>query len=876
MVVIGEMPLVGRLGVLDRMVTRLEAADRAAFVLAGSPGVGKTRLASEVARAAAGMGHATARVVATSAAASIPFGAFAPLMPETTGQQAGLLNLLQKAGAAIVERTAGERPLLLIVDDAHLLDDGSAALVHQLVHDSSCSVVASVCTPGPAPDPITTLWKDGLADRLDLPPLSEPEVGELVTTALGAPLTGAGVRWLWEASAGNPLYVRELLVGAADAGALHDHGGMWVLRLPLAAPTRLADLVASRLAGLPAATADVVDLLAVGEPMELSILEGIADPSAVEDAERRALVAVRDQGGRSEIALTHRLYGEVRRQQMPRVQLRRSSAALAEALQATGARRRLDEMRIARWQVDAGLRGDALLLERAAKTARQMFDLGLAARLARAAVNAGGGVEAGVALAEAEFFSGRHAEAEVVLAGLVPQCHTDEELSRVAYARSYNLGTLIGDPAAANDVLDDALARIVEPGPRLPLVYRRATDRVYSGEIKLALADATELLDSTDDTMVHRGAQVASVALAFLGRHDESVAMANRGLAAHRRSGDPTRLQEGQLVGAVLAHAGAGRLDQAEADAMTGYQAALAAGYEDAIATFCLLRGLVLLERGLLSDASRMFREVTTINRELRDLAPQRWGLGGTALAEGMAGHIEPAESAVAELEELPTHWWTAFEIDLVERGRAWAQASAGEMSSARVALGVAAARAMERDQPVTEARLRHDLARLGDPASVAGRLAELARMVDGKLVAAFADHAAALLRSTGSALEAAGRQFEELGALAVAAEAAWQAAAAYRTEGLARAAAASARQADELAARCGGVDGPAVARSEEPVRLTRRELEVARLAASGVSSRDIAARLYLSVRTVDNHLQRAYSKLGVSSREALAAALED
>ena len=45
-------------------------------------------------------------------------------------------------------------------------------------------------------------------------------------------------------------------------------------------------------------------------------------------------------------------------------------------------------------------------------------------------------------------------------------------------------------------------------------------------------------------------------------------------------------------------------------------------------------------------------------------------------------------------------------------------------------------------------------------------------------------------------------------------------------------------------------------------------------LAVQGMSSKDIADRLYLSVRTVNNHLQHAYTKLGVTSRAGLAQAL--
>jgi DNA-binding CsgD family transcriptional regulator len=55
---------------------------------------------------------------------------------------------------------------------------------------------------------------------------------------------------------------------------------------------------------------------------------------------------------------------------------------------------------------------------------------------------------------------------------------------------------------------------------------------------------------------------------------------------------------------------------------------------------------------------------------------------------------------------------------------------------------------------------------------------------------------------------------------------------------------------------------------------LSRREREVAELAAAGCSSREIGERLFLSPRTVDNHLARAYDKLGIDGRDGLAEAL--
>jgi DNA-binding CsgD family transcriptional regulator len=52
---------------------------------------------------------------------------------------------------------------------------------------------------------------------------------------------------------------------------------------------------------------------------------------------------------------------------------------------------------------------------------------------------------------------------------------------------------------------------------------------------------------------------------------------------------------------------------------------------------------------------------------------------------------------------------------------------------------------------------------------------------------------------------------------------------------------------------------------------LSAREREVAALAAAGVPSREIGEQLFLSTRTVDNHLQRVYTKLGITSRRDLA-----
>ncbi|MDO8670168.1 MAG: LuxR C-terminal-related transcriptional regulator, partial [Dehalococcoidia bacterium] len=54
-------------------------------------------------------------------------------------------------------------------------------------------------------------------------------------------------------------------------------------------------------------------------------------------------------------------------------------------------------------------------------------------------------------------------------------------------------------------------------------------------------------------------------------------------------------------------------------------------------------------------------------------------------------------------------------------------------------------------------------------------------------------------------------------------------------------------------------------------VPVSEREIEIARLVTEGLTTRAIARRLVLSTRTVDNHLDRLYTRLGINSRTALA-----
>jgi DNA-binding NarL/FixJ family response regulator len=163
-----------------------------------------------------------------------------------------------------------------------------------------------------------------------------------------------------------------------------------------------------------------------------------------------------------------------------------------------------------------------------------------------------------------------------------------------------------------------------------------------------------------------------------------------------------------------------------------------------------------------------------------------------------------------------------------------------------------------------------HDAARFGDLSSLQ-RLVDVAARIDGRLAAIHAAYAAALLASDAAKVYEAAEQFEAVGVLLSAADAAAQAAVLFRAADDRRRAVEAAATADRLAAACGGIHTPALQIASQPLPLSPREREIANFVAQGLSNRDIADRLVVSPRTVEGHIYRACIKLDVTDREGLA-----
>ena len=866
-------PLVGRGVELERLRQLVASAARGGVVIAGPAGVGKSRLAAECLELSARAGLAPVKALATASAAAIPLGALSPLLPPLEGE-ATSVELLRRARAAIVERGRGRR-VALLVDDAHQLDAMSATLVAQLAALGDAFVIATARSEAQAPDAIVSLWKDGIAERIDLCPLGVQHVGELLRTVWGGDAAGDTVGEFADVSGGNPLFLRELVIAACDAGLLRKEEGLWRLSGPLPVSSRLVEIVTTRLGTMDDRERQALEVVAHGEPLGVAPLEREFGADVLASLERRGLVSIVRDGVRMEVRLAHPLYGEVVRARLPETRRRQVNRALREVLTASGARRRDDVLRIGAAQVVAGGPFDPAVLLAAAHTARARSDLALAERLAEAAVAAGAGFEADLLLARLHFLQGRSEEAERELAALAGRAVTDAQRVELAETQIDTLVLGLGRHTDALRVAATAEAAVVDVDWRDLVSAKRAELLFLSGDTGAALDVLAPILDRAPARTVARVASTAGLCLMLQGRLAEAIDVADRGRDVYDTL-DGVPLPFGSYLvavvkGVALGHAG--RLREAQALAEEGYAGAVARRSLEAQGIFAELLSWLATLQGRPATGQHYAAEATGVYRQLGWIAFLRFALANLAHALALLGSATEACRVLDELDalDIPS---THVSGSLISQARAWAAVAAGDADAAREVLDQAAKVAAATGERVGEAAVLHDLARLGMADAVVERLTELAGHVEGELVRARAAHADALASGDGIALEEVATRFQSRGAALFAAEALASAAVAFRRAGDRKRAAAAERRMAAVVRDCEGATTPALAALGARAVLTPQELKVAGLAAAGFANKEIATRVGVSVRTVETQLQRVYDKLGVHRRSDLPGAL--
>jgi DNA-binding CsgD family transcriptional regulator/tetratricopeptide (TPR) repeat protein len=861
-------PLIGRSDELAFARDRITAGG--SVVIAGDAGVGKTRLARELIESAEAEGRGADWAVATYAARPIPFGALTHLV-SPGAVLAGREAALQAASDSFSRR--GDGPVVIGIDDAHLLDGVSAVLVHQLVSRHLASAVLTVRSGEPVPDPILGLWKDELAVRVELQPLARAEVAEVLTTVLDGPVDGASLHLLWQLSTGNALFLRELVLQGIETGSLRADDDLWHWDGSVKPGQRLRDVVVARLGTLDDVERDALEVLAVGEPVPVDCLPELFPLSVVARLERRGLVRAGNEAGGVLVRLAHPLFGEVVRADAPTLRSNEIRRRLADGFHAHPELGPENTLRVATWRTEIGDGSDPQVLVEGARRAWAVGEVGLAERLARLALDAHPDFEASYLLGKALVGEGRLEEAVQTWQSAEDLSVSDAQRATLAAGIAYLLMGGLGRPGDAEDAVRRAAGRMQDPTARRDLDTVRALMRAISaGTTGQRIENATAVLrDPRLSKGFHATGTLAAVTASIeAGHFDLAIQAASDAIASvdAQRGGAPATMLRTCLADALWP---AGHLDEAESVASTGYARALEHA-DHRRGLWCRLLGSIALFRGDARRAVAWLKEGELVLRE-QDDSSLRGVLVRLTMAAALLGDLDLAGRAVQRTENSEALFARGWDLELA-RARAWLCVARGERSTAVRHLENGARAAACRESWTVEAFAVHDLARFGEPVHAAVRLGELAEIVDGPLVRTMAAQAHGLACGDGVVLDAAAVAFAELGCCLYAAEAAAAAAAAHRAAGRRSSAAVSTNRAHAWMGRCEDVRTPALVLADHDDDLTAREREVATLAARGLSDRRIADGLFVSVRTVHAHLRSAYTKLGVSGRKDLASVL--
>ena len=289
-----------------------------------------------------------------------------------------------------------------------------------------------------------------------------------------------------------------------------------------------------------------------------------------------------------------------------------------------------------------------------------------------------------------------------------------------------------------------------------------------------------------------------------------------------------------------------------------------------AYANLASLLGHAALARGAVPEAVRLLHEALAgVQRHGVTTGLRPAACFGLAEAHAKLGQPGPANEALAEARTcVPTDF--VFMQTYLSLATGWTLAAGGALTEAITVVRDPAKDARDRNQPTHELACLQAGTQWGDT-SGAERARELADALSLPLANAVARHAESLRANDGPGLLAAASEYKAIGDLATAADAAAQAAVAFTRAGLRKRGLYAAAMAQELAQECGGLCTPAL-RNPAGQPLTKRQREIIEFVIAGLSNREIADRLVMSVRSVEGHLYRACQRVGANSREELAA----
>jgi len=905
----GELKLIGAL------VAGLMQGRGGVLVIEGPPGIGKSRLLTEVMALADQAGARTLFGEAFEYQQAVPFFSLfmATLRADPPVGDAEALRRLGNSAdlqywvvhdlAEAIDAAAAQTPLAILLEDIHWADNGTLLALRSLASGRPEVPVLWVLTArtgagGQAVQETLSVLQRENAAVVRLAAISAGAVADMVQDVVRARV-GESLLNLAAKAHGNPFLVSELVGGLGEEGRLNVSGGRAVATGE-ALPRRLGASMQQRLDLLSEGAGEVVRVAAVlPDRFSAGLLAAMLErqPSSLISAVGevvRADLLVEDG---EQLRFRHDLLREATRQSLPQSLRRAMERQSASIMLGMGAAPPEVATQLAR-SADPGDREAIDALRQAAQSVGHS-DASAAADLSKRALELLPGEDPDQGLLVAETVellnrASRYEEAEQLAVAALSEVaspeqeaeirlrlptlnkHTNQRrieenrralrllnISEVTRARhlawlAYNL-TFQNQTAQQRVAADEAAAAAASTGDleskivvSLTLALLDAGEG-YAGGALRRLEELCALARTTDATAAHDlAAMHYALLLAAVGRLDDAAARAAEGTEQARREGNAMALAMWAAVDGVV-HLSAGRLSAARAAAES-----LPPPRRAGVSEPDMIRMVILAEVAALTDDRNLLQQMVNAAHEAysnRSSAVRRGAAHVLALAAWQRDDVDDAMR------------WLGGDIALF-RTPLWPQVLDRVILTARIASagGDAGLRArvlhaidlLEREQP-------------GIPlfTGVAGCARGILER-DAQALQAAAD----LLRSSSRRLfyaAAAEDAGTELARIDRRDEAVERLNAAFDTY-LHYGALADARRVGRELRRL-GVERRIVSQARAKTgweSLTDAELKVVNLIAQGATNRDVAAQLHLSLSTVKTHVHNAFAKLGINSRTQL------
>ncbi|GAB3563771.1 hypothetical protein GCM10027405_18870 [Arthrobacter alkaliphilus] len=874
---------------LPGITAAIRADDCSAVFIVGDSGLGATSLLTQLARVFDGE-RAVVPIHASPSLTAVPYGVLAPFLAHLSPADiASRVAVLRSLWDYLESIRVGSGPALLLVDDAHYLDDATSEMLTELVQAGWAKVVAA-CVPRPGvPGPLLRMWHEGTAEWFDLEPLTAEQGHELCEALLGGIVLNSTSQGFWTEAGGNTLLLKTLVREAQSSGSLVQRNGVWLKTAATPVHTvKLEAVVKLQLLRISAGAREALNLIALAEPVDETLIKVVAGEAAVQELLDQHLIKP-GGNGLPNLRLVNPVYGEVLRSIVPAaqsLQLHRQLISRMDVLEDNPD----SLLRMVTWSLDCGADVPDRLLIRAAVLSAKLLQSETALRMAAAVRDVQWQSIGQAVMARSYFNLGRRDEAAAVLAQETQD--GDAGASQVVAASVLRAVTRAAVGQSASLIRAEAEV-LRDWGEQQPGLEGQRTPAAQA-EVTLAATVIGLLASSVEGDYERLGSELERVLLQS-ETVEGSLAPLFRALALALKSEMLCALGRGRQARLLVLEAAALAQPQENdvyfiPDFISARLVicALAVGdwkdaqglldryYESSGVSMASLggaayvvAGYIAIRQGKSGDALPL---LTAGLEALRDSDPQNlFGLCAAMAFYAAAGSSQP------EAERFRTDYraWGQHGTHLLASQADSFFAAGLELLNADgsgvEALRQSADDAAKRNATYLELHALELALSLGDTSSL-DRFCESAAATEGEWAQAFAEYGRALKFGGAARYVSAGEKLQAATVYHLAAKAygaALEAADRGNSKELSAVARAGLVHCNEELGQ-GGEE----ARNESAVpKLTRREWDIVNLAVQGLSDRQIADTLLISVRTVEGHLYRCYSKLGITGRDELAGA---